>query len=532
MTFRERIKRRLSRERGTVIKDPGGRFSLCLIYPNTYYVGMSNLGFQGIYGLLNSKKEILCERAFMPDEEELKEITLKGTPLFSYESMRPLQEFDILAFSVSFENDYPNILRILELSRIPLRNSERDERFPIVVGGGVSLTANPEPVADFFDIIMLGDGEVLLEDFLDVLREFGPPLPRDKEIRKRLLRILSKKTGFYIPSMYEVRYGDDGRIKDRIPLSGFPEGLTRASLEDLNRGVRFSILTPDTEFSEMHLIEVMRGCPWKCHFCLTGNFTPLRIKSLETVLEEMRTSQAKRFGIIGSSLTDYKYIKELLLWWRGNSEGAELSLTSLRASPKSAEIIELLKNKKTVSIAPEAGSERLRRLINKKIIEEEIINTSDLLFREGIENLRLYFMIGLPGEMDEDVHAIVELVKKIRSLSHRGSISLSISIFVPKAHTVFERSSMADPETVKKRLTIIKRGLKGIPETRVLHELPKYAYMQGLFSQGSRRVSKVLEHMLYETNWKKASKDAGIDPDFYIFREKDNDEILPWDFIK
>jgi len=520
MSLRENIKSRLSTEKGTVYKNPGGKISICLIYPNTYYIGMSNLGFQGIYGLINARDDSLAERTFLPDSEDLEECLRKNQALYSYESMRALTEFDVLAFSVSFENDYPNIMKILKLAHIPLKNRDRTERHPLIVGGGIALSSNPEPVAQFFDIVMLGDGEVLIPEFIEALKETG----RDK---KRLFNILKLKEGFYIPTMYDIEYDNEGRILKRTSQEGFPEKIKRAHLKDLNNGVRFSILTPETEFSDMHLLEVMRGCPWRCHFCLTGNFIPLRTRGLESVLEEIRNSPARRFGIIGSSLTDYRYIKELL-----QVEGVELSITSLRASPKTAEIIGLLKGKKSVSIAPEAGSGRLRRLVNKNIEEEDILSTAELLFKYGIEILKLYFMVGLPDETDDDAMAIVELVKKIRVLSRRGFISLSISIFVPKPHTPFERYPMERPENVKKRLNIIKRAFRGEETIKVFHEIPKYAYMQGLFSLGSRKVSEVLEEMLSTEDWQKACNIRNIKPEFYIFRRKPVDEVLPWSFIE
>lgn len=521
MSLKERIKRRLEKEKGTFFKNPGGKISFCLIYPNIYYIGMSNLGFQGIYGLLNSRDDVLCERTFLPDEEDIEKLLRSGAPLFSYESGKPLTEFEILCFSISFENDYPEVLRILKLAHIPLRSSERNHHHPLIVGGGIALNSNPEPLADFFDIIMFGDGEVILPEFIDALKDSGT------KNKKELFNHLRNKEGFYIPSMYEVRYYPDGMIKERKSLYGFPEKIKRPYLKDLSRGVRFTILTPDTEFSEMHLIEVMRGCPWKCNFCLTGHMVPLRVKPINTVLEEIQHSRAKKFGIIGSSLTDYRHIKELL-----SLEGVDFSITSLRASPEAAELVGLLKGKRSVSIAPEAGCERLRELINKRIKEEHIIQTSKLLFQEGIEILRLYFMIGLPEETDEDVMKIVELTKKIRGLSKTGLISLSISIFVPKPHTPLERFPMEKPEVIKRRLNIIKRGLKGIDNVRVFHELPKYAFMQGLFAQGSRRISEVLEKMLEEGDWIQASRKAGIQYEFYIFRKKELHETLPWDFIE
>jgi len=516
----EKLEVLLSKEKGTIFKDPGGKINVCLIYPNTYHVGMSNLGFQGIYTLLNERTDVLCERSFLPDEEDIGEYTRTETELFSLESKKPLNRFDIIAFSVSFENDYPNILRILELSNIPIRSSERNDSHPLIVLGGVCAFFNPEPIADFMDICFIGEAEEMLQEFLDVYKK--------SETRSEFYKKTSGIEGVYVPKFYEIEYTNG--ISKRKTLQGFPEKIKRRFIKDISAyRLKPSIITTETEFSSMYLIEAMRGCPWKCRFCVAGHiYNPPRKKELSVIKEDITEALklTDRVGLIGPSLTDYPYINDVL-----KIERVDFSITSLRASPRSAELVGLLKRHKSISIAPEAGTERLRKVIDKKITEDDIIETSRLIFLEGIENLRLYFMVGLPTETDEDIRGIVSLVKKIRDISKKGNIILTLSIFVPKPFTPFQWHRMEKIDIVKNRLQTIKKSLLSMKGVRVFHDVPKYAYMQGLFSMGDRRIADVLTKMLEEQDWKKACTSAGIDTDFYIMRQKNFSESLPWDFI-
>ena len=516
----EKIDILLSKEKGTVFKEPGGRINICLVYPNTYHVGMSNLGFQGIYTLLNERNDVLCERSFFPDDEDIEEYAKTKTELFSLESKRPLNRFDIVAFSVSFENDYPNILKMLELSNIPLRASDRNDSHPLLILGGVCAFFNPEPLADFFDICFIGEAEEMLQEFLEVYKE--------SETRAELYKKTSHIEGVYVPKFYTAKYNNG--IPQRESLENAPEKIKKQYIKDISSNkFRPSIITPETEFSGMYLIEAMRGCPWQCRFCVAGHiYNPPRKKELNAIKQEISRAlkTTKRVGLIGPSLTDYPFAKDVL-----KLEGVDFSITSLRASRKSAELAGLLKGHKSTSIAPEAGTERLRRVIAKKITEDDIIGTSKLIFAEGMENLRLYFMIGLPTETDEDINGIVNLVKKIRAVSKKGGLTLTLSTFVPKPFTPFQWHPMEKIEVVKDRIKTIKKLLLPIKGIRVFHDVPKYAYMQGLFSMGDRRISKVLEAMLKIHDWRKACIDSGIDPDFYMMRKKDFQEALPWDFI-
>ncbi|MCL4457196.1 MAG: radical SAM protein [Nitrospirae bacterium] len=518
----EKVDALLSKEKGAVSKDPGGKINICLVYPNTYHVGMSNLGFQGIYGLLNKRDDVVCERAFLPDERDIEEYIRTETPIFSFESKRPLNKFDIVAFSISFENDYPNILKILDISKIPFNTSERNEYHPLLIAGGVCCFFNPEPIAPIFDMIFTGEAEESLNEFLDIYTK-----AKDKfEVKKEAIHI----EGIYVPEFYKIDYNNDGTIAERIPLNNAPEKIKRRYLKDLSLSpVTTAIITTEAEFSNMYLIEAMRGCPWNCRFCLVGHiYSPIRKKDLKAIKTEIDRAKeiTPKIGLIGPSLTDYPHIMDVLC-----IEGVDFSITSLRASAKSAELVELLKGHKSVSIAPEAGTERMRKAVNKKITEKDILDTSELVLNAGIENLRLYFMIGLPAETYEDIEGIVELVKKVRKISNRGNIILSISTFVPKPFTPFQWHPMESLDSVKGKLKFIKKALRDEKGIKVFHDVPKYAHMQGMFSTGDRRVFGVIKEMVKTDDYRAACSKAGADMGFYIFRERNFDEMLPWDFI-
>lgn len=511
----------LAKEKGTVFKDPGGKISFCLVYPNTYHVGMSNLGFQGLYGLLNRREDVVCERAFLPDDADIAEYRRTATPVFSLENKRPLTSFDIVAFSLSFENDYPNIFRILSLSKIPFRTDGRGDYHPLIIAGGVAVSFNPEPVALALDLVFIGEAEEAVGEFIELYKQAG-----DKDgVRRKALQL----EGVYVPSEYEIAYLEDGTILRRTAKEGAPGCIQKRTVKDLSLApLNTSVITAETEFSGMYLVEIMRGCPWNCRFCLVGNFFgPLRKKGVSQVREEIEEGKkvSEKIGIIGPSLSDYPNIGEILC-----IEGVQFSITSLRASGRSAELIGLLKGHKSVSIAPEAGTERLRSVINKQVTEQDIVTTAGHLFDCGIETLRLYFMIGLPTETEEDIEGIIDLVGKVRALSKKTGIVLSVSTFVPKPFTPFQWHPMERLDSAKKKIRQIKKSLepKGI---KVFHDVPKYAHMQGLFSLGDRRIFLVIERMVETDDWRTACAEAGIDPDFYVFRKKLFDETLPWDFI-
>jgi radical SAM superfamily enzyme YgiQ (UPF0313 family) len=512
----------LGRERGCVFKDPGGRISVCLAYPNTYHIGMSNLGFQGIYALLNRRDDVVCERVFLPDDVDIGEYARTGQSLFSLESKKALADFDIVAFSVSFENDYPNIARMLGMSRIPFSAGSRNEYHPLLIAGGVCVSFNPEPIAPAFDVVFIGEAENTILEFIDEYGNAGG--------RADLLKKASGIGGVYVPSKYEISYNRDGSIAGRVAVDGAPESIEKSFACDLSLApFNTEVISGATEFSGMYLIELMRGCPWNCRFCLVGNFMgPLRMKTMDQALHEIDEGKkiACRIGLIGPSLSDYPGLDQLL-----GIEGVQFSITSLRAGSRSAELIGHISGHKSISIAPEAGTARLRKVINKQLTEEEILATVETLRASGVETIRLYFMIGLPTETDEDIAGVVSLCLRARAVDKTKALVLSVSPFVPKPFTPFQWSSMAGIDILKGRIRTLRKSLEkeGI---KVFHDTPKHAHMQGLFSLGDRRVFQTLQGMAQTDDCRKACADAGIDMDYYVFREKAFDEILPWDFIR
>jgi len=512
----------LSKEKGTVFKDPGGRINIALCYPNSYSVGMSSLGFQGIYGFLNSLPDVVCERVFLPDQEDLEEFENSHTEPFSLESKRPLSAFDIIAFSVSFENDYPHLLRLLNMAHIPIRSSDRGSHYPLVIMGGVCAFYNPEPLAEFMDIIFIGEAEEMLDEFLLVYRLGGE--------RSILLERASGIEGVYLPGYYDITYDADGKIARRTASHGVPEIISKRYIRDISRSLlRSSIITPEAEFSNMYLLEAMRGCPWSCRFCVAGHiYRPVRKKDLARLVEEVKEAAGKtqKVGLIGPSLSDYPHAEDVL-----QMEGVDFSITSLRASARSGRLVQLMKGHKSISIAPEAGTQRLRNVINKRISEEDIHETARLILDSDVETLRLYFMIGLPTETIADIEGLIDLVKTIRKNTRKGYIRLSVSTFVPKPFTPFQWHPMEPLKSVKEKLWMIKKRLAQEKGVRVFHDVPKHAHLQGLFALGDRRVGRVVERLAEGDAdvIKKGSPD--LDIGHIIFRGKDISETLPWDFI-
>ncbi len=534
----EKAKRILSEEVGTIYKDPGGKIKVALVYPNTYHLGMSNLGFQTVYGLLNSRDDILCERAFLPDDEDREEYLRTGTELFTLESQRRLNGYDIIAFSVSFENDYLNILDILNLSRIPSMRDERKDKYPLLVLGGIATFFNPEPISDFFDLIAIGEAEEMVDDMVDLYKRESSKADRDD-----LLRDMGSIYGIYSPGLYDVIYGEDGTIKERVAKKGALEKIKRRHIRDIDRFDTCSrILTPDTEFSNMFLIEISRGCGRSCRFCLADFvYRPPRQREIGSILRAIKEGShiTDRIGLIGAAVSDHPAIDSLIS--SPDIRGLYISVSSLRADTVTENLIKRLAESglKTVSIAPEAGSERLRRVINKGIREEDILRASELIFLNGITNLKLYFMIGLPTETMEDVEAIVDLTKKIheiqlsiaRQKDSIGLLTISLNCFVPKPFTPFQWVAMEDIDILKEKINLLKRAFKGIKNMSFIYDVPKWAHFQAFLSRGDRRVGKALRNIRDRGDWARAAKEAGIDPEFYISRERSFDEILPWDFI-
>jgi radical SAM family uncharacterized protein len=519
-----------------VRKDWGGKVSFALVYPNTYAVGMSNLGFQTIYRHLNALPDVVCERVFLPDPEDVEELRRTGGAPFSLESMRPLTDFHMVGFSVTYEGDYINVLRLLRLAGIPLRAAERRAHDPIVLMGGVCAFSNPEPVAPFMDFIAVGEGEELVVDLLARYREAY----RDRE---SFLDALVPVEGVYVPGRYDVRYGPDGTLAAVTPRAGAPAVVAKRRLRNVNAFETIAtVKTPNAEYGHMALLEVGKGCGRGCRFCLEGQvYRPVRHRSVEALratVEAMARSGETRIGLVGACVSDYPWIGDLLKIVEEN--GLEVSISSIRADSLTDDLVAALARggHRTLTVAPEAGTERLRRAIRKAITDEQILTACDLVRAHGIPNLKTYFMLGLPTETLEDVEAIPRLAERmlgrlrVRDAAGRpfGRLTLSISSFVPKPWTPFQWSPFDGAESLQAKLEIVKREVRRFSNVRVLHENPREAALQALLARGDRRVADFLAlAAALEGDWRRALREWEGDPDFYTTRARSTDERLPWD---
>jgi len=505
----EKARRRLSREQGTVNKDWGGRVPFALVYPNAYYLGMSNLGIHALYKLLNSHDRVVAERAFWETEDG-------QSPPISLESQRPLADFAVIAFSISYELDYFNIARILKASGIPPYAADRDQRHPLVIAGGPCVMANPMPISPLFDCLCIGEAEPIVPLVLPVISEgIGGK-------RGDLLKSLASLPGVYVPQHHS------GKLVARQwarNLDDFP--------------VASAILTRDTELGDLYLIEVERGCNWGCRFCLTSQaFSPMRYRSVDTLITQAEEGlkYRRRLGLVGPAVSDHPRIEELMP--KLSQMGAELSVSSLRVAPLSGVVLRELARggARTVTLAPEAGSQRLRHVIKKGISEDDILKAIEIVAEQGIKQVKLYFMIGLPSETDEDIERMINLSLECKRIldSRRpgGRLTLNIAPFVPKAGTPFQWLPMARPPVLNRRLSRLKKSLmpKGI---KIKAESPAWSQVQGVLARGDARLAGVLADIeeVSLPGWRRAAAKYNIDIDFYAHQRWDIKQKLPWDII-
>jgi radical SAM superfamily enzyme YgiQ (UPF0313 family) len=537
--YRERARDTLAREIGYVQKPHGGRLRVALAFPNTYFVGMSSLGLQTVYRLFNDIDDVVCERVFLPPKQELQAQLASGAPLLTIESQTPVRDFDVFAFTVSFEWDYTNVVTMLRLAGLAPRAAHRDRRDPLVVIGGAVTFVNPEPLALFADVIAAGEGETLVPDLADVWRT--------TDSRDDLLRALVQRRGFYVPSFYDVRHHEDGSIAAFEPRAGTgaPATVRKAALKSTDRldPPATSIFTPDTEFGSRFLVEVVRGCANLCRFCWAGyNYLPVRAFPADRILE--LASRARRHsgraGLVSIALCDHPEIERLL---RALIDmGYAISPASLRLDDLTAPILQMLREsgERTITIAPEAGTDRLRRVINKTVTDREIVEAADLIFASGMENLKLYYMIGLPTEQDEDLVGIRDLTVAMRDAMMRhardrgriGRIVGSVNPLIPKPGTAYQWLPMENPAVTEGKARRLRQLLAGIDNVYFNIKSERHSYYQALLSVGDRRVAPVIEAAAQNGgNWRAAVAETGLDADFYIFRDRSADAVLPWDII-
>ena len=522
-----------------MLKPHGGRLRVALAFPNTYWVGMSSLGFQTVYRLFNQLDDVVCERVFLPPKQELRAQLDSGAPLLTIESQTPVGDFDVLAFSVSFEWDYTNVVTMMRLAGIAPRAVDRSRRDPLVVIGGAVTFVNPEPLAPFADVVAAGEGEMLVPALTEVLRETGD---RDEQLQR-----LAGHRGFYIPSFYDVHYTAAGTIAgfEPKPGSGAPAVVKKAAVKTTDRldPPATSIFTPDTEFGSRLLIEVVRGCANLCRFCWAGyNYLPVRAFPADRILEIAREARqyANRAGLVSIALCDHPEIERIMT---GLLElGYSISPASLRLDDLTDNIVRLLKQsgEKSITIAPETGSDRLRRVINKTVTNDEIIAAAEVIFSNGIDNLKLYYMIGLPTETDEDLEAIRDLTVRMRDVmiahgrprGHLGRIVGSVNPLIPKPGTAYQWLAMEDPAVTDRKGKRLRQLLAGIDNVYFNIKSERHSYYQALLSLGDRRVAAAIEAAERNGgNWRAAVAEVNLDADSYIFRDRSDDPALPWDII-
>ncbi len=538
----EKLRQRLAKEQGYYrSSSDGGAVRFALGYPNVYGTGMSNLGLHIIYDILNRRGDTVCERFFLPEKRELAEYQRTATPIMTLENQRPLDHFDIVGLTVSFEMDYFNISLLLDMGRVTIRAAERGEREPIVIAGGPCATFNPAVLSPVVDAFVIGEGEETVGEIVEAVKRAR----KEKLSRQETIHRLAAVPGVFVPALYEWSYDEQGRVTAVSPVeAAVPERISRRWVKNLDDYPAHTVVvTEDTEFN-LYLVETGRGCGRHCRFCMAGYaFRRPRSRSLAVLKQEISEAIKfkKRFGLMGAAISDYPEIDALCRYIRG--EGQSMSVASFRADSVTPVLVKSLADSgmQTLTIAPEAGSADMRAVINKGIEEEHLYETIRLGVAAGIRHFRMYIMVGLPWEKPEDIEEIAELTHRLKDFMEaegsKGTLTLSVNPFIPKPFTPFQWLPMAEKKVVEESLKRLKAGLAKRKGIEVKTESLKEAYVQGILARGDRRIGELL-CQAYENSGSGAAKaflrvmkDAGVDASFYLYRERGEGEIFPWEMI-